>query len=191
VSPFEVYSEYIALQQHFRVDKYDYFRYKGRIRTSEDAFEARNDRYSFVKLSRHSDPTGLILSNIVDGSSDYIGTIASETGNKVYLSWLKRREALAYTFKSELGKLQQESFLINLRVDNGKQPHLLRLYNRKQVSIETFVIIDALTGCFDHWNTSINDPIIWPDTYKKCSKYSGFLKFDRDKMFTILRDRFT
>lgn len=190
MSPFQVYREYVALTRHFKLDSYDYFLYNGKIRLSEQSFESRNDSYSFVKVAKHSDPKGLILANLVDGSTDYIGTIASEKGHDIYLSWLKRKEALAYTFKNDLGKLQQESFLDNLRIDNGRQPHLLRLFNRGKICIETFIIIDALTGCFDHWNASMNDPIIWPDVYKKCSKYSGFVKFDRERMFNILRDRY-
>lgn len=190
MTPFQVYSEYLALQQHFTLDRYDYFRYNAKTRASESSFNKRNDRYSFIKIARHPDPKGLLLANLVDNPQAYVGDIAGEKGNDIYLDWLRRKEALAYTFKSDLSRLNQESFLINLRVDNGKHPLLLRKFLSRQVTIESMVIIDAITGCFAKWNSNIDDPVVWPDVYKKCSKYSGFLQFDADKMFCIVTDRY-
>ena len=46
---FEVYKMYLALKQHFTKEKYDYHKYRGKVRASEDAFEQRHDRY-FLSL---------------------------------------------------------------------------------------------------------------------------------------------
>lgn len=186
MTPFEVYCKYLALQQHFKIDSYDYFRYKGRIRAKEETFDKRNDRYSFFKLSKHSDPEAVILANLVDGTSDYIGTIVSPKGNEIYLAWLKRRESFTYSFKTELRKIPG-SFVGSLKVVGGQHPTLLKLYSRKSISIETLITLNGLTGCFDLWNTSIDDPVMWPDIAKKCAKYAPFFEYDHEKMLQILR----
>ena len=51
---FEVYKMYLALKQHFTKEKYDYHKYRGKVRASEDAFEQRHDRYFFKKLATNS-----------------------------------------------------------------------------------------------------------------------------------------
>lgn len=185
MTPFEVYCKYLALQQHFKVDSYDYFRYKGKIRAKEETFDKRNDRYSFFKLAKHSDPESVILANLVDGASDYIGTIVSSKGNDVYLAWLKRRERFSYQFKAELRKIEG-SLVDSLKVKNGQHPALLKMVSRKSISLETMIVLDDLSGCFDLWNTTIDDPVIWPDIYRKCKKYAGFLQYDRKKMKELL-----
>ena len=52
MSAFDVYSIYLGVKTHFTSKKYDYFRYEGRTRTSEEKFNKRNDRYFFEKLSK-------------------------------------------------------------------------------------------------------------------------------------------
>lgn len=190
MDPFQVYCEYLALQQHFTLDKYDYFKYNAKTRANEASFNKRNDRYAFVKLSRHSDPKGLILANLVEDPQTYVATFNTPAGHNCYLDWLRRKEALYYTFKSDLSRLNQESFLFNLRVTNGKHPLLLRKFLGKQVCIESLIVLDSLTSCFDNWNKTLNDPVIWPDVFKKCSKYSGFVTFDTERMRNILLDRY-
>ena len=62
---------------------------------------------------------------------------------------------------------------------------------RKEICIETLVIIDSITKIFKHWNKSIVDPVLWPDIYKKCLKYEAFLKFDKKTYANLLKDRFS
>ena len=52
MSPYEVYTTYLALKKHFTDKKYDYHKYRGKTRTSKNAFNARRDRYFFEKMSR-------------------------------------------------------------------------------------------------------------------------------------------
>ena len=44
MDPFEVYKSYLAFKNHFTKEKYYYFKYGGRSRASETAFNKRNDR---------------------------------------------------------------------------------------------------------------------------------------------------
>ena len=72
---FEVYKMYLALKQHFTKEKYDYHKYRGKVRASEDAFEQRHDRYFFKKLAtKYSDPEILdyFVANFVSDPKGYI-----------------------------------------------------------------------------------------------------------------------
>ena len=48
---FEVYKMYLALKQHFTKEKYDFYKYNGKVRANEKSFEERRDRYFFLKVS--------------------------------------------------------------------------------------------------------------------------------------------
>ena len=52
MSPFEVYSNFLAFKNHFTKKNYDYFKYCGKTRASLDSFHKRKDRYFFEKISR-------------------------------------------------------------------------------------------------------------------------------------------
>jgi len=52
MKPLEVYQSYLAFKNHFTKEKYDYFKYGGRSRASEGAFNKRKDRYFFERMSR-------------------------------------------------------------------------------------------------------------------------------------------
>ena len=54
---FEVYKTYLALKQHFTKTDYDYEKYRGKVRASEQSFEQRLDRYFFKKLAVKEDCT--------------------------------------------------------------------------------------------------------------------------------------
>lgn len=48
---FEVYKMYLALKQHFTKEKYDFYKYNGKVRANEKSFEESSDRYFFKKLA--------------------------------------------------------------------------------------------------------------------------------------------
>jgi hypothetical protein len=57
---FAMYIYYLALKKHF-TSNYDFFKYNGKVTASIDAFENRNDKYHFYKLSKRSDGKEFIL----------------------------------------------------------------------------------------------------------------------------------
>ena len=50
--PFEAYTCYLALKNHFTKDHYDYIKYRGKTRATVKAFYKRRDRFWFEKFSR-------------------------------------------------------------------------------------------------------------------------------------------
>ena len=52
MTPFQVFSEYLAIKSHFCNPKYDYFKYNKKVRATLTSFNKRSDKYWFEKTSR-------------------------------------------------------------------------------------------------------------------------------------------
>ena len=50
--PADAYRCYLALKNHFTKDHYDYIKYRGKTRASNEAFYKRKDRFWFEKFAR-------------------------------------------------------------------------------------------------------------------------------------------
>ena len=105
MDPFEVYKSYLAFKNHFTKEKYDYFKYGGRSKASEKAFNKRKDRYFFERMSRKKSDDEIkqfFLANFSQASDSnqvWIGPII-DGGEKVYYQWVEHKENLFETFKS-------------------------------------------------------------------------------------------
>lgn len=189
MNEFEAYQTYLALKQHFSSHTYDYKKYNGKISAGHNSYAKRNDRHFFKKLANKKDPFNFLLANFLKSGYDiWIGEVI-KNGDPPYMEWLKRKQSLSYQFKEELELLGDE-FLPNLRVSEYKQPTLLKLYAQGKISLETLIIIDDLTGCFQHWDAELRDPVYWPKVHMLCDKYRTFFEYDEKKMKQILKEHF-
>lgn len=187
---FEVYKTYLALKNHFTKPTYDYFKYNKRTKASRKTFESRNDKYFFQKLSKHKEYEKFLVANIVDGTYLWIGDlIGNEDSEKIFLEWKGRQESITYLFKKDLEKLK-DNFDDNLLVEEGQYPYLLLLFLRKDITMETVVILNDLVSCFRYWSKSIEEDVIFPDLLHKFKKYKPFVSYDRDKMKKIVLEKF-
>ena len=134
VEPYEAYVKYLALKSHFSDKNYDFFKYNGKVKAWRTTFEQRKDKYFFYKLSKKKDPIEYLVANFVGSDDFYIGNIREDKSDEVYMEWKKRREALGYTFKSDLSKMK-EDFNENIIVPKNEHPYLLRLYMRGDLSL--------------------------------------------------------
>jgi len=184
------YKQYVAIKNHFTSPYYDYFHYSGRVKAGKTTFERRNDKYFFVKLSKQKDIQGFLVANFVDNQANWIGDIInSRSSEKIYTAWLARQQSLQYIFQNDLDKLG-DNFDQNIVVVDGQHPPLLVKSLRKEISIETVVILNSLCKFFKHWSRSINDTVVWPAFKFKCVKYKPFLNFDEKKFRKIVVDKF-
>lgn len=188
VTPFEAYRNFLALKMHFNSD-YDYIKYNGKVSASPQSFDTRKDKYQFYKLSKHKDPLKYLIANFVDGDLKWIGDIFSDESEKTYNEWLRRQQSITYIFEQDLNKLLT-SFNDNVIVKNGQHPYLLKQYLRREISIETIIILNDILGFFNHWNKNIEDTVLWPTIYRKLTKYKPFLHYDMFKYRKILKDKF-
>ncbi len=181
MNPYEVYVCYLALCSHFKTEKYDYFQYNGKVKSSVNSFETRKDKYQFYKISKQRDPMKYILANIIDARKFWVGDFT----NDVYERWDSRRVGIEYYFMNEVNSLDSISGSIKVLDGRSKLYNMLR---QKKVSIETVVILNKMFNFFPHWKQM--DEVIYPKSEQLIlEKYTPFVSFNRDKIKKILETK--
>lgn len=185
MNEFDVYREYLALKRHFNSTHFDYFKYSGKLKFSVDSFEKRKDKHFFKKLAKEKDPKNIILSNLLD-SDKWIGEISyNQEAQDVYFKWMKVNQSLTYIFEKELSKI--ENLKNDIKVD-GSHPELLKKYYRKEIQLETLIILVDVCRCYSYWNKTMKNDILWKEISLKIIKYRPFLSYDREKMKNIIKN---
>ena len=188
---YDLYVYYLALKRHFTTDGYDFFKYHGKMKASQQSFETRKDKFFFYKLAKRKDAKEFILANMIHNPNSWIGDLLDGgKAEEVYVEWMKRQQSLSYMFNKDLGELE-EDFNSNLIVKEGQHPRLLRLFHMKRIGIETLIIIDDLVNVFSYWNSRIDDPIIFPQIRRTIEKVRPFVQYERPKMKSILLTKFS
>jgi hypothetical protein len=186
MSPFQAYMMFTALSRHFKwKSTYDYIKYGGKVKLNPDTFETKKDKYFYFRLSKHDDLLGYCISNMVDRDVTYPTQLFNAEAEHAYTQYKKRQEALGYTFKQDIKKLDRD-FDSNFKVTDG-QPPLLRMMLRKEICIETFIILNYLLKFYGHWDRKLGDDPVWARTKHKCEKYQPFINFDASKHLAALK----
>ena len=188
INQFEAYELWCSLKAHFTT-KYDFFKYKGRISATVDAYEKRKDKLYFKRLSKHPDPGGLIAANSAVNKNIWVGDLFTEIGSDNYLKWKKYRYSTEYSFKTELEfLLRNEDKLEDLiRVKENKLPEIIRLYFSKKISKETLIILNKVINFYPYWKKHLKDDVIWDDLENIFLNFSPFLEIDVDKYSRIVK----
>jgi hypothetical protein len=185
---FIAYRDYLAIKRHF-TSSYDYFKYNGKVNVSQDSFIGRRDAYQFQRLSKKRDYKNLILSNIVLNPKLWIGGLLEDSANEVYLAWKKRTDAITRHVQENLSKLDDD-FKTNFASVNGQYPHIIDLYMRKDLSLETVAILTKLTNSSGYWRQTVIDKVLFPDIISKLDKYEPFLVYSTDNIKKVVKDHF-
>jgi hypothetical protein len=192
MNPFETYVCYLAIKRHFINKNYDYHKYNGKIKANLKSFYKRKDRFYFEKLSRQKTNEEIInffVSNFVsseDSQSLWIGEII-HNGEDNYKSWMKKIQSIVYTFKNEINFLNSKNFDSMFFIENNKHPEILKMYLRKNISLETLVILNSILQFKNRFDKKLFDPV-WESISTKISKYAPFLHIDIDRFKTILKE---
>lgn len=193
VKPFDVYKNYLGLKNHFTKDTYDYHRYGGKSRASLDSFYKRRDRFFFEKLSRQKNDTEVVeffVSNFVtcdDPQSLWIGEIV-RNGEQNYTDWKKRLQSLSYTFKSEIEEVfTDKDFDAMFKIEGTKHPQIIKEHLGKNISLETFVILNKIIGFKENFDRKLTDPV-WKFLSMRINKYNSFIHIDVFKFRKILKE---
>lgn len=191
MTPFETFKLYVSIRNHFNQKNYDYFLYNGKSRTSQESFEKRKDKMFFLKLSKHDDVLGFLVSNFLENSKTWIKELAySENAEKIYNDWLKRKQSLTYQFKSDISKLDDD-FNHLFKVEQNQHPIILKSYMSGDISLETFCILLEVTKSKKYLDKSLESDIIWEELSLKVKKYTPFIHYDKEKLRKICLDRFS
>ena len=179
--PYESYKLYNALKLHFETDSYDALKYNFKTSIKPQSFFNRKDKYFFAKLAK-TYGQNLKEYYIANFKMDvkYVGDMLNEGGEQYYRSHKKVLESIHYSFENDINKLSEieSSFDELLLSENNNHPKIIKLWMQDEILLETIVILDSLTGFMDRENKKITETIIWPDIYRKITKYKPFVKFD-------------
>lgn len=180
MTPFETYQCYLAMKMHFTQDAYNYFKYNGKVNSSQNSFENRKDKNMFYALSKKKDVDKYILANMLDNPKIWIGDLLSDKADLRYKDYLKIEESLTYNYKNDMKELESD-FDSNFVVKNGQRPHLLKLYNTGKVSLQTMTILSKIVDYIPYWDKKLSGNIVWPESKLKIQKFQPFLQIDEKK----------
>jgi hypothetical protein len=192
MSPFECYTCYLGIKNHFTNPKYDYFKYAKKTRASLTSFNKRKDKYWFEKSSRkYSDKeiVDFLLANFVSTDNPqnlWIGEIIN-SGERTYLEWMKRQQSLSYLFKEQSEEMLNEYNLNELFDCSRQHPPILKRFLSGKISIETLVIYNKIFQFGKNFNKKLLDPV-WETVGHKISKYDPFLNINIFQYKKILRE---
>ena len=189
--PADAYRCYLSLKNHFTKPKYDYHKYRGKVRATNQAFYKRKDRFWFEKFARQKDDKEIeefFVSNFIystDPGTMWIGEMIKE-GEGRYTEWKKRIQSLSYTFKEEVNTLFEDKKVDEVFDCSKGHPPILRSYLGGETSLETLVICDRILEFRKDWDKKLSDPV-WETVSLKMKKYSPFLNINVPNYKKILQ----
>ena len=191
VTPYQVYTEYLALKSHFTNKNYDYFKYNKKVRATITSFNRRKDRYFFERTSRKlsdKEVVDFLVSNFAYSDNVqnlWIGSLINE-GERNYAEWTKRQQSLTYLFKEQSSELFSENELESVFDCSKGHPAVLKMFLGGKISLETLVIYDKLFLFGNKFDKKLLDPV-WESVSLKLKKYSPFINIDVFNYRKILR----
>jgi hypothetical protein len=196
MNAYQAWQCYLAMKMHFTTD-YDIVKYKGKVRTSVDAFNRRkNIVFMFQKLAKVYKDEELInyfLSNFVSNPKWDLGSLNNEDSREQFLLWKKRIESLTYTFRQDIEHLcnihNLEAFdeSIIFQIKQNQHPLLLKEFLAKKINLETLVILNRLYGFVETFDKSLDDKLVWGEVSFLIKKYNPFIKINKERYNEFIR----
>ena len=186
MSAFDAYRIYNALKLHFNTEKYDYFKYCGKVKTK---VIPESQYYIFDKVSKRysTDIEKFYVANFIENNNLWVNDLLSDVCEEKFASWKRKNESLTYVFKSDIISLKDEFDDLNLILRVEKDyPILMKKVMQEKINIETLLLTNSIIKFFDMWEKKMKDDLIWQPFSLKCKKYYKFLKFDQNSIKQIL-----
>ena len=92
---FDAYCLYLAINNHFHTESYDFFKYNGKVPVKLPAFLKRNDKYHFAKLAReHRDELKDFLVANLSKQKYYVKNLLDQECVDNYKEFKKKKQML-------------------------------------------------------------------------------------------------
>ena len=187
---YDAYCLYLAINNHFHSDSYDYFKYNGKVSAKLESFMKRKDKYHFAKLSRkYNDELKDFLVANFSKKKYYVRELLEMECEKNYIEFKKRKQKLTYLITEEMrylfDKYKHIDFCIGIK--DGQHSNILREYLGGRIAAETIVAADKIFGIFNDYDTMMNEKFIWPKTRKRLDSLAPFLDLEDKKLQTVLQ----
>ena len=192
IEPFDAYKLYNALKLHFESDTYDAIKYNFQTTINHNSFFKRRDKYYFAKLAKTYDNNlkHFYISQFINDVK-YVGEMLEPKAKRNYVNYKKTHEALSHMFQKDINTLSNNDFDTLLESKNNQVPRVIQKWMEEDITLETLVILNSLTGFVKKEGKNIAETIIWPDISRKILKYSPFVRVDEKKYSNILKKAFT
>jgi hypothetical protein len=191
LSGFGAYRLFLALKSHFGNESYDFSKYRGKVRASKEAYDKRHDKFFFEKLSKQYDAMELrnfFIANIVEGNI-YITDMVGDEAHFHFITHQRYKQSMSYKFKEDLELIYKNGVVATFEWTRGVYPYILTLYMQRLISLETLVILDdIIPGYRKKFDTHLKNDIMWSIIRLQIDKMKNFVKYDKDKMSSILRE---
>ena len=191
LDPFDVYKLYNALKLHFENDSYDAIKYNFKTTVNPNSFFKRRDKYFFAKLGKNQkDIQNFFVFNFIEDLK-YVGDMMDIEGQNNYTKHKRIHESLSREFEKDINT--HDTDFDNLLVVNNinTPPLIIERWMEEDISLETVVILNSLTGFVNKEGNKITETLFWPDVSRKITKYGPFVNFEKDKFVQIIKKRFT
>ena len=187
---YDAYCLYLAINNHFHSDSYDYFRYNGKVSAKLESFMKRKDKYHFAKLSRkYNDELKDFLVANFSKKKYYVRDLLEMECEKNYIEFKKRKQKLTYLITEEMrylfDKYKHIDFCIGIK--DGQHSNILREYLGGRIAAETLVAADKIFGIFTDYDSMVSENFIWPKTRKRLDSLAPFLELENKKLQTVLK----
>ena len=190
--PADAYRCYLALKNHFTKDHYDYIKYRGKTRASNQAFYKRKDRFWFEKFARQKSDKEVEeffvanFTSCADPESLWIGEMIKD-GEGRYQDWQKKVQSLSYIFREESEKLFADNKVDDVFNCSKGHPIVLKKFLGGNLSLESLVIYDIIFGYSKNFDKKLKDPV-WETVSRRVKKYSPFLNINVSRYKNILKE---
>jgi len=188
---FDAYCLYLAINNHFNTESYDFFKYRGKVPVKLPAFLKRNDKYHFAKLAReHRDNLKDFLVANLSKQKYYGRNLLEPECADNYKEFKKRKQKLTYTITEDMRYLQDKYEHINITLDtkDGQHPPILKEFLGNKITAESFIALDMMFGIFSDYSKNIQEQFIWPKENNRLTKLKPFIEFEQVKIKQIMKE---
>ncbi len=174
-----------ALNNHFFQPNYDYFLYHGGVPLKAATYEKKrpDEKHRYDRLGRKfqtkEELENFLVATIISSSRRlWIGHYFGGEADETYLRWQGRTQSLQYSMLSEVKRIvdRLNSFNALFTVGANEHPEILKSHIRGDISLESFVLLDMVTGFIAKVDAKIQDDRNWSIVKIKAEKYRPFIE---------------
>jgi len=186
---YDTYCLYLAINNHFHTESYDYFKYNGKVSAKLESFMKRKDKYHFAKLVRkyNGELKDFLVANL-SKKKYYVRELLEQECEKNYIEFKKMKQKLTYAIAEDMRYLfdKYKNLDICLGIKDGQHSNILREYLGGRIQPETLVAADTIFGIFTDYDNMVSEDFIWPRERKRLDRLTPFLDLQHKKLHTIL-----
>ena len=187
---YDAYCLYLAINNHFYSDSYDYFKYNGKVSAKLESFMKRKDKYHFAKLARkYNDELKDFLVANFSKKKYYVRELLEMECEKNYIEFKKRKQKLTYLITEEMrylfDKYKHIDFCIGIK--DGQHSNILREYLGGRIKAETLITADKIFDIFKDYDSMVTENFIWPRERKRLDRLAPFLELEHRKLQAVLQ----